>query len=154
MESGSADWERFARPGFGLDFSYPAVTPHGQAVDRTEEHVVDHRGDMQRIHLSSPDRSELYVEVARFRGIAPEEEYLNHSPYLKERFGADAVTELTGTTVLGREAWTYAFRWDEDGRPMERSALLLHVAGDTYRVIYDPRSKLNDEVIATIVITD
>jgi hypothetical protein len=154
VESVPPEWERFTRPGFRLEFSYPAVTPRGQAVDRTEEHVVDHRGDMERIHLSSPDRSELYVEVARFRGIAPDDEYLNHSPYLKQRFGADAVTDLTGTSLQGRQAWSYAFRWDEEGRPMERSALLLHVADDTYRVIYDPRSELNDEVIATIAIHD
>jgi Protein of unknown function (DUF3303) len=154
VEPVPAEWERFTRPGFRLEFSYPAVSPRGQAVDRTEEHAVDHRGDIERIHLSSPDRSELYVEVARFRGIAPEDEYANHGTYLKQRFGPDEVTDLTSTSLQGRPARSYSFRSDEEGRPMERSALLLHVGDDTYRVIYDPRSALNDEVLATIVITD
>lgn len=154
MESTRADWHRFTRPGFRLELSYPAVTPQGQAVERTEEEAEDHRGHIERVHLSSPDRSELYVEVARFHGITPDDEYGNHGSYLKQRFGEDFVTGLTATTLQGLPAWTYAFRWDEEGRPMERAALLLHVAGDTYRVIYDPRSKLNDEVIATITIAD
>jgi hypothetical protein len=154
VESVPAEWERFTRPGFGLEFSYPTVTPRGQAVDRTDERAVDHRGDIERIHLSSPDRSELYVEVARFRGITPEDEYSNHGTYLKQRFGPDKVTDLTSTTLLGRQASSYAFHWDEEGRPMERSALLLHVGDDTYRVIYDPRSALNDQVLSTITIAE
>jgi hypothetical protein len=36
---------------------------------------------------------------------------------------------------------------------MERSVLLLRVGRDTYRIIYDPRSELNTEVIATLTIT-
>jgi hypothetical protein len=154
MTSGSADWTRCALPGFRLEFSYPTVTPQGRAVERTEEQAVDHRGDIHRVHLSSPDRSELYVEVARFRGITPQDEYANHGTYLKRRFGTENVTDLTGASLLDRQAWTYAFSWDEEATPMERRALLLPVGGDTYRVIYDPRSKLNDEVIATIAIAD
>jgi hypothetical protein len=37
---------------------------------------------------------------------------------------------------------------------MERAALLLQVGEDTYRVIFDPRSELNDQVIATFTIAD
>jgi hypothetical protein len=152
MTSESPDWEPVTLAGFALELSYPSVTPRGQGVERAEEQVDDHRGDMHRIHLSSPDRSELYVEVARFRGITPEEEYSSHRPHLLRRFGDGSVTDLGATSFLDRQAWSYAFRWDEEGRPMERSALLLDVGGDTYRVIYDPRSQLNHDVIATIAI--
>ena len=144
----AADWERFA--GFGVQFSYPLTTPQGQPAERIEQLVSDHRGEMERVHVHSPDRQELYVEVARFRGITPQEEYANHSPYLVQRFGA--VSELTGTTLSGRPAWTYSFGWDEDGRSMERKALLFQVGSDTYRIISDPRSELNEQVIATITI--
>jgi YD repeat-containing protein len=154
MDSALADWERLSRPGFALELSYPTVTPQGQAVERTEEEVDDHRGHMERVHLSSPDRRELYVEVARFHGCGPEQEYLNHSPYLRERFGADAVTGLTHTSLQERQAWTYAFTWDEEGRRRERAALLVPVSGDTYRIIYDPRSELNERVLATVTFAD
>jgi hypothetical protein len=129
-----------------VELSYPAVTPQGRPVERTE----DQRGDMERVHLTSRDSRELYVEVARFRDLAPRDEFLNHRRFLEQRFGADSITALTETTLRGRPAWAYAFRWD-DG---ERSVLLLQVGRDTYRVIYDPRSELNDQVIATLTVVD
>jgi hypothetical protein len=145
-----SNWERLAHPGFRVELSYPAVTPEGRPVERTDERIKDHRGDMERVHLTSRDGRELYVEVARFRGLEPEDEFLNHRRSLEQRFGADSVTELTETTLGGQPAWAYSFRWD-DG---ERSVLLLQVGGDTYRVIHDPRSALNDEVIATLTVAD
>lgn len=150
MASALDSWQRFARPGFRVEFSYPAVTAQGHAVGRVEEQAVDHRGDIERIHISSREGGELYVEVVRFRDLAPQDEYLRHRPYLERRFGADAVSELTETSLLGRPAWAYGFRWDEG----ERFALLLQVASDTYRVIYDPRSELNAEVLATLTVTE
>ena len=133
-----------------MEFSYPAVTPQGHAVERTEERIRDHRGDLERIHLTSRESRELYLEVVRFRDLAPQDEYLRHRPHLEQRFGADSVTELTETSLREWPAWAYAFRWD-DG---ERSVLLLQVDGGTYRIIYDPRSELNAEVIATLTIVE
>jgi hypothetical protein len=134
-----SDWQQAARPGFRVELSYPVVTPRGVTVERTE--------DANRVHLRSPG-GELYVELARFEGLAPEGEYARHRPYLEERFGEGAVTELIETSVGERPAWSYGFRWD-DG---ERSVLLLKVGEDTYRVIHDPRSELNAEVVATLLI--
>ena len=146
MEPPPANWQRFEHPGFRVEFSYPTVTPQGRAVERTEERINDHRGDMERVHLTSPDSRELYVEVVRFRELSPQDEYRNHGRYLEQRFGADAVTPLTKTSVGQELAWAYGFRWD-DG---ERSVLLFQVDRDTYRIIYDPRSALNAQVIATL----
>jgi len=100
--------------------------------------------------VHSPDRCELYFEVARFRGLTPQDEYARHKPYLEQRFGAGAVSALRETTHGDERAWTYSFGWDEDGRALERTALLVAVAGDTFRIIRDPRSTLNDEVLATV----
>ena len=133
-----------------MEFSYPAVTPKGHAVERTEERTEDHRGDMERVHLTSRDSRELYVEVVRFRELAPQDEYLHHRPYLEQRFGADSVTALAETSLREWPAWAYAFRWNEG----ERSVLLLQVASDTYRIIYDPRSELNAQVIATLTVAE
>ena len=133
-----------------VEFSYPDPTPQGQPVARNEESF---RG-YARVHLSSTDRQELYLEVVLFHDLEPQEEYLQHRPYLERRFGPDSVTALTETNLRERQAWVYAFRWDEEGRPGERSVLLLRVAGNTYRIIYDPRSELNARVIATLTTTN
>ena len=143
-------WERLWRPGFAVELRYPGVTPQGQTVERTEERADDHRGDLERVHVMSSDRHELYVELVRFRDLAPEDEYLNHRPFLEQRFGPGAVTELTQTTVGGVPAWSYGIHW-KDG---ERSVLLLQIEDDTYRVIHDPRSPLNADVVATLRVVD
>jgi hypothetical protein len=128
-----------------LELGYPDVTPEGDAVERDDEPFRHH----ERIHLSSPDRRTLYLEVVRFRGLTPEDEYREHRPHLERRFGPDGVTGLVETELCGRPAWTYSFRGDA----IERAAILLEAGGDTYRVIYDPRSELNTQALATITIT-
>jgi hypothetical protein len=144
------DWVRLAPPGFRVEIRYPAVTPLGHVVDRAEERVKGHpiAGDFDRIHLTSRDSQELYVELARFPVCTPQDEYAQHRPSLEHRFGTDAITALTETRLGHRIAWTYSFRWDEG----QRAVLLLHAAPDTYRVIYDPRAALNSEVINTLEI--
>ena len=139
-------WKRFARPGFLIGFSYPDPTPNGHAVDRDEKSF---RG-YERVHLSSRDRRELYLEVVRFHDLTPEVEYLEHKPYLAGRFGEDSISSLTGASLQDWPAYAYSFGWTEAERPVERSVLLLVVAGETYRIISDPRSALNARVIATI----
>jgi hypothetical protein len=140
------DWQRLTRPGFKVELSYPVTTPQGHVVERAD----DERGDTQRVHLTSPGSTELYVELMRFGGTSPRDEYLQHRPHLEQRFGAGSVTELSETSLRGRAAWAYAFRWGEG----ERSVLLFDVDGDTYRVIHDPRSALNADVIATLEVVE
>jgi len=148
MSFAPAGWQRFKRPGFVVEFSYPRVTPQGHAVEQVEEHGQDHRGDIERLHLSSPKSGELYFEVARFRELAPKDDYLSHAKYLAQRFGPDSVSPLHETTIAGRQAWTYSISWPDH----ERSVVMLYLGGDTYRFIYDPGSELNHRVIATLTI--
>jgi hypothetical protein len=142
VEEARAGWLQVTRPDLGLTFSYPEVTPQGQTVERGDEPFRRYA----RIHLSSPDREELYVEIVRFDDLAPEDEYRTHRSFLDRRFGSDAVTALTETSWQGQQAWAYGFRW-EGG---ERAVSLIQVDGETYRIIYDPRSALNSDVIATL----
>jgi hypothetical protein len=146
------DWVRLAPPGFRVELSYPAVTPQGQVVDRTDERIEGHpvAGDFERIHLTSPGSEELYVELARFPGRLPEDEYRLHVPSLRQRFGDDSVTALRQVRMGEHLGWAYDFRWDGG----ERSVLLVQVAGDTYRIVYDPRSTLNPQVVGTLAIAD
>lgn len=128
------DWQRVALGR--IEFSYPDPTPKGHPVERKE----DDRGDVQRIHLSSPESGELYFEASRFVGLTPEDEYARHRPYLEQRFGEGAVSALAGDR--------YSFRWS-DG---ERAVSLRRVGDETYRFIYDPRSPLNEEILLTVAL--
>jgi hypothetical protein len=142
------NWQPVRFEGTTVEFSYPAVTPQGQTAERVDERAQDHRGDIERVHVSSPDQNELYVEVARFRDLSPQEEYESHRSYLVQRFSADAVTPLTETEFRDRPAWAYGIRWPEH----ERSVLMFQLDEDTFRVIWNPRSDLNSEVVATLTV--
>jgi hypothetical protein len=146
------NWQQLELGGFALTLDYPAVTPQGVAVERADARVADHpvAGDFERVHLTSPGSGEVYVELARFPDRTPQDEHAAHRPPLEQRFGAGAVSELSETFAAGRQAWVYDFRWDSG----ERSVLLFDVEGDTYRVIQDPRSELNAEILGTLAIRD
>jgi hypothetical protein len=137
-------WLEFSRPAFKLRFLYPAVTPRGRPVEITEEQ----HDSAYRIHLTAREGGEIYLEFFRFPDLQPPDEYARHRPYLVGRFGSEAVSELTETSLRGWPAWSYAFR----GNGLERAVLSLQVGRDTYRIISDPRARLNDDIIATVSI--
>jgi hypothetical protein len=142
---GNADWALFARPDFRLSFRYPAVTPQGRSVHRVEEQWAD---DADRVHLTSVGSPELYIEVCRFSNLTPREEYRRHRPYLEQRGGTSAVSAPRAATLAGIPALAYRFRVGE----RERAALAIQAGRDAYRIIYDPRSPLNAQVVATMMI--
>lgn len=129
-----ANWQRLRRPGFMVELSHPPVTPQGHAVEQVEERAQDHRGDIERVHLSSPESGELYFEVARFRGLTPNDEYLSHARYLARRFGSDSVGPLLETTIAGRQASTYSIRWPDHERSVVLSpSATIRTASSTTR---------------------
>ena len=108
-----------------------------------EQHDGTHR-----VHLTAREGGEIYLELFRLPDLQPPDEYAGHRTYLMERFGPEAVSELTEASLRGWPAWSYAFR----GNGIERAVLSLQVGRDTYRIISDPRARLNDDIIATVSI--
>ena len=137
-------WLEFSRPAFKLRFLYPAVTPLGRPLEISEE---EHDG-AHRVHLTAREGDEVYLELFRFPDLQPPEEYARHRAYLVGRFGAQAVSELTQSSLRGWPAFTYAFR----GTGLKRAVLSFQVGRDTYRIISDPRARLNADIIATVTI--
>jgi hypothetical protein len=137
-------WLEFSHPAFKLRLRYPAVTPRGRPVEIAEEE----RDGAQRVHLTAREGDEVYLELFRFPDLQPPEEYARHRAYLVGRFGPEAVGELTRSSLRGWPAFAYAFR----GNGLERAVLSLQVGRDTYRIISDPRARLNDDIIATVTI--
>jgi hypothetical protein len=139
-------WLEFSRPDFKLRFLYPAVTPRGRPVEIAED---EHDG-AHRVHLTAREGEEVYLEFFRFPDLQPPDVYERHHAYLVGRFGPDAVSELTRSSLRGRPAFAYGFR----GIGLERAVLSFQVGRDTYRIISDPRARLNDDIIATVSINE
>ena len=140
------NWQLFTDRRFELTFHYPATTPRGHAVEKT----AGQQDDVLRVHLVSRDSQELYFEVVKYPHLLPREEYEQHSAYLEQRFDDLAITELQETRLALQPAYEYAFAWGQG----ERAVLLIHKDQATYRVIYDPHSPLNSQVLSTIEVID
>jgi hypothetical protein len=140
-------WQQFSDPDFALRWRYPAVTPEGHAVDRVDEE----RHGVRRVHLTSRDSLALYFEVRRYPALAPQAAYEGQRAELAQRFEHEgfAITPLEATQFAGRPAFTYSFQWSQRARV----ALLVPEGPALYRLIYDPRSDLNAQVLATVEFT-
>jgi hypothetical protein len=90
-------WLEFSRTAFKLRFLYPPVTPGGRPVEITEER---HDG-AHRVHLTAREGGEIYLEFLRLPDLQPPDEYARHRAYLVGRFGPEAVSQLTETSLQG-----------------------------------------------------
>lgn len=138
------NWKTFADPRFQLRFRYPAVTPQGNMVELEEEET----SDFVRVHFISRDSQEVYFEVRRYRDLSPHDDYQQHRAYLEKQFEDErfTITELTDDSIAGSTAQQYSFQWD--GK--QRVAILIHHDPATYRIIYDPVSPINRQILSSV----
>lgn len=131
-------WQTFTFPGFELQFQYPQTTPSGHAVDMDEI----------RVHFRSRESPELYFEVSRHLHLSADAVYEREKGFIMDRLKECEVSALKPITFASQPAYEFSFRWT-DG---ERAVILIEKQEYLYRVIYDPRSQLNLQVLATIQI--
>ncbi len=140
------NWQIFSEPQYKIQLKYPNPTPQGFTVEK----IGSQRNDTRRVHFSSKGSSELYFEVVKLLNLEPDEEYQLHKSFLLQNFEKLTITELQRTLVGTYSALTYAFTWPQK----ERKVILLQNGGATYRILYDPCSELNHQVVATIELLD
>lgn len=138
------NWQLFTDPKFKLRFKYPVRTPQNHTV----ETVAGQNDDLIRIHLISRDSQEVYFEVTRYYTLSVQGEYRTHKVYLEQRFEAEgfAITDLTDFHLGELRAYQYSFRWDDK----QRVVILTEQDQVTYRIIYDPDSPINEQILSTI----
>ncbi len=129
-------WHTLALPTFALRFQYPDTTPDGHPVEMDEV----------RLHVRSAGSTEVYFEVSRHLHVSAHEWYAHEARGLRARFADVRVTPLQASTVAEQPAFTFSFRWAEG----QRTAVLIEQNTALYRILYDPRSPYNLELLATI----
>jgi hypothetical protein len=134
MADATEGWEHLELPELGLAFGYPHRTPGGHAVEL----------DDVRLHARSED-GEAYFELSRHLNATASTQYEREREFVAARYGAD-VTPLTATTFNGLPAHEYSVSWGDT----VRTFVLVERGRWLYRVVYDPRSPLNHDVLDTI----
>lgn len=140
------NWQIFSNPEFKLQFKYPGPTPKGFAVEK----VGNQCDDALRVHISSKESSELYLEIIKFQNLEPKEEYERHKAYLIQNLEGLTITKLQRSQIGPYSAQSYNFTLPA----RERKVFLLQKGEVTYHIIFDPLSELNHQVITTIEILD
>lgn len=140
-------WQTFEESEFALSFRYPAITPQGRAVERRKYA----QADRQRIHFFSTEaegvqHEGVYFEITRYLDLLPQIEYTQHKAALTALRPEVRFTPLTAGVLNGLTSLHYTFTLSDK----QRAVVLLPLPDATYRLLYNPRSPLNLDILATV----
>jgi hypothetical protein len=136
------NWKYFTDSRFALGFRYPQATPQGHIVEWAESQ----KDDVVRVHFTSKDSQELYFEVTKYFGLPAQVEYQQHKESLEERPEEFVVSGLKEIHWMSQPAYEYSIKWDNRARMV----ILLETDDATYRILYDPYSPLNIQILSTL----
>lgn len=136
------DWQEFKDSRFAFWFKYPGLATNGEHVDRVETQ----QDGMLRVHVLSPKSREVYFEVSKYDLLNAESEYQRHKAYLLKQFYPLALTELKETLCGSLPGYEYTFEWEQG----IRTVILVERDNATYRILYNPRSPINLQILSTV----
>ena len=129
----------------------PQTTPKGQAVAI----MRDERTDGALMHAESPDQSELYFEVLCYRDQRDHAAAVTaQQAFLAEHAKDHRIGATMSVTVNDLAATTFDFEGWLQGRWKVRRFVFVDARGCTHRIVFDPTSRLNHDVVATLKIAE
>jgi hypothetical protein len=131
-------WERFPNCllDLGVRLRFPAKTRDGQPVEL----------DDIRVHARSAGSDDVYFEISRHAGTTAAQVHAQEKQRIEGVYSERSVGELSETTFAKGAAFEYRIQWPE----AERAVMLVERRGWVYRVLYNPRSELNRDIVSTI----
>jgi hypothetical protein len=142
-EVGSPEWLRFADPAFDFEFSYPPTGTAARVVTVREQERTDRR----RVHISTDDARDVYFELERVDRRTVAQGVAELSSDLSARYSDVTVAHLEPVMLAGLPASLLRFTFAD----RVRAAYFTEQASPAHRVILDPRSPTNLEILATLV---
>ncbi|HEX6035027.1 MAG TPA: hypothetical protein VFY83_11350 [Anaerolineales bacterium] len=110
------------------------------------DRVETQQDQLLRVHVLSPLSREVYFEVSRFENLPAKAEYKRHQEHLRKQFHPLAVSDLKEVSGSSLPAYEYSFKWHQGAR----TVILVEHANATYRILYNPDSALNGQILSTI----
>ena len=125
----------------------PESTPNDQKVTiETRENAGVHT-----MHAESPDQSELYFEVTVYPSIIDHDTLARQQQkFLEEHSKGGTMTEIIQGTVGSHSGTTFDFRGTLQEKWKERRFLFVNSPKRTFRIVNDPTSTLNLEVLMSL----
>jgi hypothetical protein len=135
MTDDSSSWIDFVVPGLGVRLKYPATTSDSEPV------VMD----AFRAHVRTMRSSDVYFEVTRQVGVSARQLLDREVAFLRSNPEVQiSEPELVSFADCDASRFTVTFP------DRERVFHYIERHDGVYRVVYDPRSPLSRQIIATI----
>ena len=101
---------------------------------------------MIQVHILAPESLDVYFEVSKYDQLTPFTEYRRHKEHLGARFDALEISEVREAQCVSLPAYEYSFAWEQS----RRVVLLVERADALYRILYDPDSPVNLQILSTL----
>jgi hypothetical protein len=135
-------WQTFAHPEFALRFRFPITTPQGQSIEIRESEDEE----IRRVHLITEDRQAVYFEVTYYAEQAAEQTYQQLKQEGERATEAVEIDDLQTVAFGGLPAFAFNFKRGE----LERAVILVPRQQALYRLLYNPQSSLNRQILGTV----
>jgi len=136
MGASRPNWLSFSAPGLGLSLHYPGAAADGELVEM----------DDFRAHFRTMNSPQVYFEVSRHTGVSSTELYRRETAAIRRASPDARVSDAASVSFAGCDAQQFTVTFPDK----ERVFTLIERDGRVYRVIYDPRSPVNGDIISTI----
>ena len=131
----------------GYSVWIPESTPNNAKVTiETRENAGIHI-----MHAESPDQLELYFEVTAYPSMVDHDTLAGQQQeFLREHSNDGTITEVVEGRVGNYSGTTFDFRGTLQGKWKERRFFFVDILQRTFRVVHDPTSPLNLEVLVSL----
>lgn len=137
------EWTTYSNPQLSITLHYPNPTPLDHPVN-----IVEKSSDTSyRIHLLTETSAEVYFEIGLYRTLPIREAVNLFQKELKGNSSQVEIDQVKATTFAAKPAYRLTARWPEQ----ERIITFIDFEGIVYRIIYDPASALNHEILKTLI---
>ena len=133
--------------GFSLRFPY-------QTTDFQEVSVkIEQSANFHRVHLTSPDHSQIYFELHSFSFHREESIFIDkaHS-FLSSKSSEGKITNPQKGKFFQHTGTFFDFEGLFMGKYKIRRFLFIVTKLRTYQIVYDYTSKLNEDVLKSLVL--
>ena len=142
--AGSTHWNLVeVQDGSRWQFQVPEITGRAQSTEITRD---THKG-MVKVHAHTPDLFELYFEVVSYPGKLDHQPLIEkQKPFIEQAFTNVSFSEINSSTLKGLPTTEFTFESEEKSRRF----IYIEDASRSYRVIFNPLSDLNRDVLDSL----
>jgi len=139
MTAERAEWQDFSIPNMGLRLRYPQHATDGEPVEM----------DDVRAHFRTMDSTQVYFEVSRHTGTTARDLIARETGVIRRAEPKVQITEPAPILFAGHDALRFTVTFPD----RERIFTIVERGAYVYRVVYDPRSPINEEIVETVEFT-